>query len=522
MQRCLSILRRNTAVLTAGGVLLVGIYEFCKQCVMQTGKIESDLARVTMSKIGSDDPFYERTKLLDRLINYRRFFRKINSLRESAIAARLDIAIVDMQTDVSTGALRRQPFCVMLYGPPGVGKSSFAIQIAQAIMKYEHGTFNSAQMVTLNETDDYQSEFRSSHKVVLFDDIAAARTTHSDTKNPWRKVIDFVNNVQKTALNPNCEMKGKVYIKPDLVILTSNINFDKGWGEVDKTMNCTEAIQRRCKRTVRLHDYEKVSFTEFSKHLQSRTSALGAVPVNVSSEPANKISRAVAVQSLLDEYILHMKSQTEFVRTFNDYFDDLRIEEDFVYPSNLKGECIVSEFLDEKSGHCESQGMEQLKVDLPEDELSPVDLPYDEKPVVQLISYPLTPSLELEVNQINRLIDNSILMTLKSSSFLNYSLGSHSPLGEIDLLVIDQQTILVLEAKRSIGKTPAQKARQQVLKYSRAMSILMPKARIYGVSLTYSRIQLDYDNLVGVGTSDLPGALDVFVSSLSQNSVMNV
>jgi hypothetical protein len=40
--------------------------------------------------------------------------------------------------------------------------------------------------------------------------------------DPYRKIIDFINNIRKTSLNPNLEMKGKVFIEPDLVIVTTN------------------------------------------------------------------------------------------------------------------------------------------------------------------------------------------------------------------------------------------------------------------------------------------------------------
>lgn len=322
MQRCLSIFRRNATAVAAGGALLIGTYEFCKQTLMQTGKIESDLARVTMSKIGSEDPYYSREKLLSRLINYRHFFRIIYTSRESTIAARLDNAIVDMQTDVSTGSLRAQPYCIMLYGPPGVGKSSFAIQLAQAIMKADCGTFSSHDMVTLNETDDFQSEFRTSHKVVLFDDIAASKSDCLDTKNPWRKVIDFVNNVQKTALNPNCELKGKVYIKPKLVILTSNIDFSRDYSAVGKYMYCPQAIQRRIKGCVQLINHQEVIINQYISAKRRNAVAFGDDTINPLFDQGLKISREEAISIFVNDYLNHMAEQNSFISHFNGFFDD--------------------------------------------------------------------------------------------------------------------------------------------------------------------------------------------------------
>jgi len=325
MQRCLSIGRRIAKpVLVTSGVLLSSI-ETIKFYLIQSGKIEEALAKVTSSKIGiHEGTKFSRENLLHTLKIFRIFLRPVITTRDSTTLARIEHAIEDMETDVSTGALRKQPYCVMLYGPPGVGKSSFAIQIARAIMMHEYGTFTSFQMVTLNETDEYQSEFRTSHRVVLFDDIAASKAEHQDTKNPWRKVIDFVNNVQKTALNPNCEMKGKVYIQPDLVILTSNIDFSKGWSEVTKTMNCQEAIQRRCQQVIQLHDYESVSFVEYSGTDRHNGGVCGARMLNHDLGKEKLISRSTAVEFLLEDYISHMDSQTKFLNTFNGYFDDFK------------------------------------------------------------------------------------------------------------------------------------------------------------------------------------------------------
>ena len=117
--------------------------------------------------------------------------------------------------DDSNGKIRKQPYCVLLTGYPGSGKSTFALQLAVECMKRRYGRALPSDIVTLNETDEFQSEFRTSHKVVIFDDLGAEKSTVNGSKNPWRKIIDFVNNVRKTALNPNVDMKGNVYIEPD-------------------------------------------------------------------------------------------------------------------------------------------------------------------------------------------------------------------------------------------------------------------------------------------------------------------
>jgi len=320
----LDIFRKNRLLFTTAGTCAIALYTATKKLSAYSGNIERDLARVTIAKIGSSDPFYSRVELLARLKSYRsRLYFNIFNAGDSITASRLDNAIVDMENDVSTGALRVQPYCIVLYGCPGVGKSSCAIQVARKLMKSVHESFNSFDMVTLNETDDFQSEFRSSHKVVLFDDLGASRPDANDTKNPWRKIIDFVNNVQKTALNPNCEMKGKVYIKPELVIITTNLDFISNFSAVKAFMLCPEAIQRRVNKVVELKNYEECSFIEYDVRTRGNQVALGDQISNLGHK-TNYVPRELMLKELVDDFIKHNDQQIAFVNEFNDYFDDLR------------------------------------------------------------------------------------------------------------------------------------------------------------------------------------------------------
>lgn len=335
-----------------------------KQLSMMTGAIEEDLSRVTTAKIGSlDDPDLTVPALLSRLKRYRRLLKyNIFSSRESTTLARVAAAIDNLETDVSDGALRKQPFCVMLYGYPGTGKSSFAIQIARQLMIDLYGKFNTTDMVTLNETDEYQSEFRTSHKVVLFDDIGASSYGLSDTKNPWRKVIDFVNNIKKTALNPNVEMKGKVYIQPDLVILTSNLNFEKG-GEISLYIPAYEAIVRRISKFVRVNDHKQVTPLDFAglgdegiKSYLTRKPIL--VPRGGSQDPVS-IDRDTYIQELRSCFQEHNQNQHEFIHRFNACFDDMASKN--MTPQSGKISSKSKDILVSQSGRIDEALLTRLK-----------------------------------------------------------------------------------------------------------------------------------------------------------------
>ena len=333
LARYIAILRRNQHVIKTVGSAISFVWLAKKRLFLISGEIETDLSRITTAKIGSlNEPYYSVPTLLNRLKKYRSSISyNVLSARDSNLAARLNIAIDNLETDVSDGALRKQPFCIMLYGFPGTGKSSFAIQIAKALITDLYGEFNTTDMVTLNETDEYQSEFRTSHKVVLFDDIGACKHGLSDTKNPWRKVIDFVNNVKKTALNPNVEMKGKIYIQPDLIILTSNLDFGSGSGQIMSYIPASEAILRRFSRIVRVHSHTAVRPLDFIGTDDPITGAPyltrarfygyrgGHTPIDVPREDY--------VEELRVAFRKHNLEQENFIKQFNSCFDD--IPEDF-------------------------------------------------------------------------------------------------------------------------------------------------------------------------------------------------
>jgi hypothetical protein len=331
-----------------------------------TGWLESDLSRISTAKIGSlKDPQFSVKVILRRLYAYRFLYsHQVLSSRDSIMLSRISHAIDSLETDVSDGSLRKQPFCIVLYGFPGTGKSSFAIQVARALMIDKYGSFNSSDMVTLNETDEYQSEFRTSHKVVLFDDIGASAYSCADTKNPWRKIVDFVNNVRKTALNPNVEMKGKVYIEPDLVIITSNLDFAKNAG-IQMYIPCSEAIFRRFSCIVEVKDHHSVVPLELYQtgdpipkevlghnlHFrprklsvpEARTNGLGKQQLLTSHCSSQTLSREDYIAELIPHFRSHEVDQEKFVNQFNAYFDD--------YPSPLPDEdnseeCIVDEDAD--------------------------------------------------------------------------------------------------------------------------------------------------------------------------------
>jgi len=226
--------------------------------------VEELLAKLPAIRVGSGVAGITRQQYVDRLTWIKELLRQssIVNWRDRQNFARVSQALEVLKLEDSNGSIRKQPYCVVLTGFPGCGKSRYALEIATACLRERYGNAYAGDIVTLNETDEFQSEYRTNHKVVIFDDLGA-EAIKSNSPNPWRKVLDFVNNVRKTSLNPNVEMKGNVFIEPDLVIITTNLKRELS---VSSFMAASGAIYRRIQKYIKLEDgYEKADFTHFIK-----------------------------------------------------------------------------------------------------------------------------------------------------------------------------------------------------------------------------------------------------------------
>jgi hypothetical protein len=212
----------------------------------------------------------------------------------------------------------------MLYGEPGVGKSSSAVRIAQACMRKMYGTFNDHDMVAINETDKFQSEFRTFHRVILFDDIDASRPDAADSISPFHKVIDYVNNIEKTALNPNVDMKGKVHIRPDLVILTTNRKCDGPANIGAEYVRSKGALARRTNYAIHLHTgYLRCSIKTCHSITSECSDTYGNQAEYRPLPRYQDVDREVMYDFISNEFMKYHKEQEEFIVSMNMNFDNL-------------------------------------------------------------------------------------------------------------------------------------------------------------------------------------------------------
>jgi len=134
---------------------------------------------------------------------------------------KLDKLSTDLQSSWHEAGLRQKPFAVLLRGGSSVGKSTLAGIVRHTICRANGLSERKEHYCTINGNDQYQSDFRSQHVCVLFDDMGNSKPETCEG-NPIFILIQFINNMHCSALSPEADKKGKMDIRCRIVIVTTN------------------------------------------------------------------------------------------------------------------------------------------------------------------------------------------------------------------------------------------------------------------------------------------------------------
>lgn len=224
--------------------------------------------------------------------------------------------------------IRKQPACIVLEGPAGTGKTTLALALVKQLFEAVGG-IQKHEIIVLNEEDDFQSEYRSHHRVVILDDVGNTKFG-LQSQNPLRRVIDFVNNIPKRALSPEADMKGVIKICPELVIITSNIS-KLG---AHYYSNCSDSIYRRAKFVrvlnrrkpqgvgLDLGIWELTEMTKVQKPFVYKSSIYYDEEIKFDSSAYEKFTDFYHFATEMSKYcVLHWQQQDCLVKMVNEIFD---------------------------------------------------------------------------------------------------------------------------------------------------------------------------------------------------------
>lgn len=129
----------------------------------------------------------------------------------------------------TSGGLRAAPWSFLLHGTSSVAKSTvvnnlinFSLLTMARIEGKPNFRVDPNMICTLNDMDKYHSDYSSHIQAVLLDDLANAKANTVST-NPTVNIINFVNNVKRTAIMAEADLKGKIQLCPRVVAATTNV-----------------------------------------------------------------------------------------------------------------------------------------------------------------------------------------------------------------------------------------------------------------------------------------------------------
>jgi hypothetical protein len=119
------------------------------------------------------------------------------------------------------GALRYAPFALYIYGPSGVGKSTLAGLAMSDCLKASGANPDPKFTAVLKESDKFDSALKSDTQGIFLDDMGNTRLEFVE-RSPCDRLIDICNNVVTYANKADLHEKGKIEIRPHVLVITSN------------------------------------------------------------------------------------------------------------------------------------------------------------------------------------------------------------------------------------------------------------------------------------------------------------
>ncbi len=129
----------------------------------------------------------------------------------------------------TSGGLRKAPFAFLVHGNSSIGKSTivnnlvtFTLQQFARLEGKEDYIVPEKAICTLNEADKYHSDYKGYIQAVVLDDLANGKPEYTEA-NPTTNIVNFINNISRTAVVAEADLKGKLALRPKVVAASSNL-----------------------------------------------------------------------------------------------------------------------------------------------------------------------------------------------------------------------------------------------------------------------------------------------------------
>lgn len=122
---------------------------------------------------------------------------------------------------ISSG-IRPAPFAIEFYGKSSQGKTTCCDQIVDALLISAGLDTDKQRRATVNAGDKFMSNWTSDKLVMIVDDVGNTKADFVE-QSPLRLLIDVANNQMAYAAKADLSDKGKVFISPEILAVTTNV-----------------------------------------------------------------------------------------------------------------------------------------------------------------------------------------------------------------------------------------------------------------------------------------------------------
>jgi len=136
--------------------------------------------------------------------------------------------------------VRRAPFTIEAFGESSQGKTTLLDQLIEACLVSANLSTDKGRQATINASDKFMSTWKTSNLVAKLDDMCNTKSNFVE-KAPTQWVIDLCNNEPFYAPKAELEAKGKVFVQPEIVTISTN----KKDLDAYTYSHCPYSIQRR-------------------------------------------------------------------------------------------------------------------------------------------------------------------------------------------------------------------------------------------------------------------------------------
>jgi hypothetical protein len=148
-------------------------------------------------------------------------------------------------------SIRKEPFCIIISGPPGVGKSNVSKNLLDLMAKHilipcafeNYTKCEGAYIFNPNQQEKFVSGY-TNQKFVVVDDLGYSAES-VETMLP--RFIAMVNSMPYNVEQAELARKGAVYFDSEMILCTSNIH---NWAQAADKMTSTDALCRRMHFTI--------------------------------------------------------------------------------------------------------------------------------------------------------------------------------------------------------------------------------------------------------------------------------